>query len=428
MQTDSSTPPLYIAIDIGKNVHCYAAYSGPYLKVVQAPTEILSNHSGYTTFRHWLAEQIQAAPQRPVVLGLEPTGIYHESWRTALLRDFGQQIELREINPFQVSRKRAQLTNGRKKKTDPQDDLAIAHCLRDGLGHPARPPHLPSLRFQLWATSLRQTQLALGRLTRQLLSQIDRLWPGALLDVDKFKKAHPHLSAPEPLVRSSPLERKLVQLLLAFAPNPLDWQDWDGAQIQAFFRSHALACGPKKMAHFEQVRANLLLPDPTVAALLADQLHSDFCYYQQLAERYAHLEQQAHQLVPDSPAAVLTTFGQMGPFLAAQYVAWVGDPHRFQHADQIWSMAGLDLVQDDSGDRRRVGGITKRGAGAFRNVLFRIGLITSQHCPQLQATKQRALQRGLRPIGAILHVAHRANRICFRLLSDQVPFDPTKLP
>ncbi len=428
MQSDSSTTPLYIAIDIGKNVHCYAAYSGPYLKVVQAPTEILSNRHGYQTFRQWLEEQVGSVPQRPVVIGLEPTGIYHESWRGALLRDFGGRIELRELNPFQVSRKRSELTNGRKKKSDPIDDLAIAHCLRDGLGHPAQPVQVAALRFELWVTSLRQTQMALGRQARQVLSQIDRLWPGALLDVDAFERAHPNLTAPEPLVRTSPLERQLVQLLLEFAPNPYLWQGWDAPQIQTFFRSHAYGCGPKLTQHFQTVRANLLLPDPAVAELLADQLQRDFTHYQQLARRYTRLAQQAQELVPGSPAEVLTTFGGIGPFLAAQYVAWVGDPHRFQHPDQVWAMAGFDLVQDDSGDRRRVGSITKRGAGAFRNVLFQIGLITSQHCPQLQQTKERALKRGLRPIGAILHVAHRANRICFQLLSSQVPFDPKRLP
>jgi len=28
MQFHSTTHPLYVAIDVGKNVHCYAAYAG----------------------------------------------------------------------------------------------------------------------------------------------------------------------------------------------------------------------------------------------------------------------------------------------------------------------------------------------------------------------------------------------------------------
>jgi transposase len=427
MSTDSSTTPLYIAIDIGKNVHCYAAYVGWQLREVQAPQEILSNRGGYEAFRRWLQEQVAEQPERRILIGFEPTGVYHEAWVNGLQRDFGERIELRQINPYQVTQKRAQQKNGRKRKSDPIDTRAITYCLRDGLGCTPQAPQADSLRFELWARSIRQTQRMLGRLARQVLAQVDRLWPGLLLDVPAFQRAHPLLSAPEPWVRTRPLERKLLALLLEHAPNPYTWQGWSPDQIQRFYRSHGLGCGPKTLVHIRRVLANLLLPAPDLAALMAEQLHNDFLLYQQLAQRLAALSQQAEQLVPGSPAAVLTTFGGIGAFLAAQYVAWVGDPRRFQHADQIWSLAGFDPAQDDSGDRRRVGKITKRGAGALRHILYTIGLTASQNCPQLAATKQRALQRGLGPVGAVIHVAHRANRICFRLLRDQLPFDPLRL-
>jgi transposase len=394
---------------------------------VQAPQEILSNRPGYEAFRAWLQAQISAAPERRIVVGFEPTGIYHEAWVGALQREVGQRIELRQLNPFQVGQKRAQLKNGRKQKSDPLDTLAIAHCLRDGLGYPAQPLQPDSLRFELWARSLRQTQRMLGRLERQVLAQVDRLCPGLLLEVGAFQRAHPHLVAPEPWVRTRPLERKLLALLLEHAPNPYTWLSWRPSQIQSFYRQHGLACGPITLEHIQQVLPNLLLPPPAIAERLAEQLHSDFLLYQQIAQRLTALAQQADELVPGSPAQVLTSFGAIGNYLAGQYLAWVGDPARFQHADQVWSLAGFDLVRADSGDRRRVGKLTKRGAGPFRHILYTIGLKVSQSVPQLAATKQRARQRGLGPVGAVIHVAHRANRICFRLLRDQVPFDPQRL-
>src|SRR5512146_720074 len=131
MQADSSTSPLYIAIDIGKNVHCYAAYAGLNLQVVQAPQEVLSMRPGYERFRAWLGEQLASGKYQPVVIGMEPTGIYHESWLDALLGEYGKQVSVRLLNPFAVRQKRAQLHGGRKKKSDALDDEAIAHCLRD---------------------------------------------------------------------------------------------------------------------------------------------------------------------------------------------------------------------------------------------------------------------------------------------------------
>jgi transposase len=424
MQNDSNTSPLYVALDIGKNVHCYAASAGLQLREVQAPQEILSNRGGYERFRHWLQGQVELEPERHVLVGYEPTGIYHEAWVSALQSDFGKRIDLRQINPYQVGQKRAQFKNGRKQKSDPIDAKAILHCLRDGMGYAVQPMKADGLRFELWARAIRQTQRLLERLSRQVLAEVDRLWPGMLLDVTAFQRAHPLLTAPEPWVRTNPLERKLLALLLEFAPDPSTWLAWSPEQIQEFYRSHHLRCGPKTLAHIRQVLSNLLPPAPTLAALMASQLQADFQLYQLVAQRLEALALQAEQLVPGSAAEVLTTFGGIGPYLAGQYVAWVGDPMRFQHADQIWSLAGFDLVRNDSGDRRQVGKITKRGAGAFRHILFTIGLKTSQNCPQLAATKQRARDRGLGPVGAIIHTAHRANRICFRLLRDQLPFDP----
>lgn len=40
--------------------------------------------------------------------------------------------------------------------------------------------------------------------------------------------------------------------------------------------------------------------------------------------------------------------------------------------------------------------------------------------------KQRARAHGKGPVGAILHAAHKANRLCFHLLFHQKVFDPIR--
>ena len=127
-------------------------------------------------------------------------------------------------------------------------------------------------------------------------------------------------------------------------------------------------------------RSSLLTPGRIPGRALAE---NHFQHFLQLAERLVQLQQQAETLVPQSPAAVLTTVPGIGAYLAAQYLAYVVDPQRFNHADQIWSLAGFDVQQDDSGDRRRMGRITRRGDPAFRTMLFAIGLNTSQYRPAI---------------------------------------------
>jgi len=422
-----SINPLYVAIDIGKNVHCYGAYAGADLHPVCPPREVRGTRPGYAQFRAWLEEQLQSGQYAPVIVGLEPTGIYHETWAHALRQDLGPQLDLRFLNPYQTKQKRKQLQNGRRRKTDSLDVAAIAHCLRDGLGNPARLPQGEALRFELWASDFRQAHREAQRLQVNLLTQIDRLWPGALVDVRAFRQAHPKLELPQPLLLSHPLQRTLLHLILTHAPNPHEWTAKSLAEVQAFFREHGLRCGPRTAQKVLHVVQEALLPPPEMALLLAQRLQTDFARYLHLAQRLEQLRQQAEELIPHSPGAVLTTLPGVGPFQAAQYLAYIGDVQRFAHADQIWSLAGFDVQQDDSGDRRRLGKITKRGNPGLREVLFSIGLNTSQHCPAIAKAKERALQRGKGPVGAVIHAAHKANRICYHLLWYQVPFDPEQM-
>ena len=424
MQTDFSTTPLYIGIDIGKNVHCFSGYAGIELHIIDPSQEVRSNRSGYETFRNWLQRQVTSTHYHPIVVGLEPTGIYHEAWAYAIQQDFANQIEFRFLNPYQTRQKRRQLQNGRRKKTDLIDAEAIAYCLRDGQGNPVCLPDQQNVRFDVWAAEFRQAYREHQRLQLSILTQWDRLWPGVLVNVKSFQKAHPQLKPPQPLVRSRPLERRLVRIILAENPNPYFWQTLDTEALPCFFREKGLRCGPITAQRIVQAAHEALLPPPHFADILAERLRNDFRHFMELVARLDQLQQQAECLVPYSPAAVLTTVPGIGAYLAAQYLAYVVDPHRFEHADQIWSLAGFDVQQDDSGDRRRTGRITRRGNPAFRNVLFSIGLNTSQYCPAIARTRKRALQHGKKHIGAIIHAAHKANRLCFFLLLHQVSYDP----
>lgn len=425
MQVDSSTTPLYIGIDIGKNVHCYGGYVGGELRLICPRQEVRNNLAGYESFQAWLQAQITCAQYGPIIVGLEPTGIYHEAWAYRIQQGFGDQIEFRFLNPYQTRQKRRQLQNGRKKKTDPLDVEAIAHCLRDGQGNPANLPGQGTIRFDIWAAEFRQAYREHQRLQLSILTQWDRLWPGVLVDVKAFQKAHPQLKAPEPLVLSRPLERQLVRLMLDENPNPYYWQAFSAEALQSLFREKGLRCGPATAKRVFRAAHEALLPPQPLAETLAERLHTDFCHFLELVKRLEQLQQQAEALVPQSPAAVLTTVPGVGSYLAAQYLAYVVDPHRFDHADQIWSMAGFDVEQDDSGDRRRMGRITRRGDPAFRAVLFAIGLNTSQSCPAIALARQHALKHGKKHIGAVIHAAHKANRMCFFLLLHQVPYDPS---
>ena len=426
MCLDRTTQALYVPIDVGKNVHSYAAYVGPYLKQIIPPRETRTHRPSYERFKAWLTELVQSQQYDPIILGIEPTGVYHEPWAYALQRDFGPPVTLHIVNPFRTRQKRKQLQNRAERKTDPIDNEALAHCLRDGLG---RPFSMPSADIQALDLCCRRYDILKRdrqRLTQRLRTLLDRLWPGALVDVKKFQNAHPDLDLPVPLVRTRPFERELVHTVLKLDANPYVWQALSVAQIQDRLRKTGIRCGPVTAQRIWQVAHHALLPPVDLAQQLAHQVQEDLQRFQRLSQNLAQLKARAEALVRRSPGAVVATVPGIGDFLAAQYVGLVADIQRFDHADQVWALAGFDIVQENSGDQRRRGHLTKRGRPYARAVLYRMGLNASSACPAVRRAKQRARQRGKSKVIANIHAAHKTNRICFHLYRHGIPFDPSQ--
>lgn len=426
---------LFVTLDIGKNVHWCGAFEGYQLKPVVEPFKVRSDQAGFERVTTLIDGLLACGRYPQVVLGHEPTGIYHEAWARALAGRYAPHLQgqaqpplsYQFLNPLLSKRKREELTRGRKRKTDRLDLTAIAYCLRDGQGQPAFLSDAPALRLQLWGQAYRHNRRHRRRLTTRLLAHLDRLWPGAAVNLKRFRKMHPDLEPPVPLARSKPLERKRVQAILQHCPNPYDFLALGPAGIQTFYRTHIGRCGPATANLAYNVVKNALLPPPQVAQLLADQLQSDFEQYLALEQRFDALSAQAADLVPDSPAAVLTTVPGLSPLLAARYLAHLGHPQRFSQANQIWAFAGFDVVTEESGDFRRLGRITRKGSPGLRDTLYLIGLHTARHVPAIARVKQKALARGKRDVGATIHAAHKANRICQHLLYHQLPFDPDQV-
>jgi transposase len=426
---------LFVSLDIGKNVHWLGTYAGFGLNEVRKPLKVKSDRAGFGQVTDLFDELIASGSYDQVILGHEPTGIYHEAWGRALAERYQPAepdpsqppVHYQFVNPLTSKKRREAQNRGRYRKTDRLDLKAIALALRDGEGQPAFLATGSNLQFQLWGKRYRQTEKQRRQASRTVLGLLDRLWPGAVVNVKRFRQMHPDLSPPQPLVLTHPLDRKLVRVLLTHAPNPYHLQAMTDDQLLTFLRTHLGRGGPATVQRLRQALDQALLPPTEVAALLASEMQTTFAGYLALAEQIDALITQAETLVPGSPAQVLTTIPGVSPFLAARYLAHLGHPQRFTTPDQVWAFAGLDLVTHQSGDTQRLGQITRKGNPALRDTLFLIGFHTRQHVPAIGRAYQRATGRGLGPVAATLHAAHKANRLCQRMLFHQRPFDPQRL-
>ena len=427
MQTQLTTTPL-VTLDIGKNVHVYGTYRSEDLEPMHAPVKIHSNRIGFNHFAHHIDELLKQYPT--VKLANEPTGIYYEAFGREILTYFAEplaagQLEYHLVNPHLVKEARTILQRGRVRKTDAIDTQAIARCLQQGDVMPARFPDGQILLFQQWTSRFRRNQLQKRRMQNHLMMQMDRLWPGAFVNVNRFKRQHPDLDPPVPLVETLPLERKLVQAILTHCPNPYDVLTFTVEEMVELLRDYVGRGGEKTARKVLRNVRQALLPPEDVAHILAQGLQEDWQSFQRCLTLDAQLEAEAQALVPTSPAGVLVSVPGMSPYHAARYLAGIGDAARFPSADHIWSFAGFDPILIQSGDTQRLGKISKRGDPAFRDTLARIGRSLADHCPPITAAYQRAY-RGIpkRKVLATLHAAHKSNRLLYHLMLTQEAYLP----
>lgn len=421
---------VYVPLDIGKNVNWMKAETGAG-RVVHEPTPLTTDMGGYFYWSHCLSSYLTSGEFDLVVTAHEPTGVYHENWCRNILEDFEPYLSnpawphLRYpfLNPYQVKLERQKLTL-RLRKTDPIDLWAMDSLLRQGQGSPAVLPDPDTALLHQYVFFARQATRNLKQARIDLLRQFDRIWPGAVVNVRRFQRAHPDLVPPQPIVRSKPLERDSFRLILEHCPNPYQVRELGPDGIIDLFHQHDTRCGPKTAQRVLDCAERALLSPPLVVdvyvqgleQLLADEAH--WLQRQHWAE--AHLD----AIVLKTPARHLLSINGISSPWAARYLDLAGYPPRFDWADQIWAYVGFDPVLNQSGDSnpQKRFKISRRGEAFHRHTLTWMTILVAAHHPTFGQLFIAAEQRGMGLWGAAIHVAHKLNRVCFRLISDNRPY------
>jgi len=91
----------------------------------------------------------------------------------------------------------------------------------------------------------------------------------------------------------------------------------------------------------------------------------------QLNAQLAQLELQLEDKCADEPViALLMTAPYIGVVTAAAFVSVIDDANRFGSSRKVGAYLGMVPVEESSGDRRRLGSITKKGNGYVRSLLI----------------------------------------------------------
>jgi transposase len=424
---------LIAPLDVGKNADWAAFHTRDGL-LLHEPIEVPTLKDGYERYVSTLDALVAQHQPQLVILGHEPTGIYHESWARNLMIRYADHLDGRAaprfryyfVNSYQVKLNRTQTTLSFD-KTDQIDLGSIGDLLARGLGFPARLPSATDLLVRQEVRSLRATQSEQRRVGNRILTTFDQLIPGAFLNPRRFARAHPNLPTPKPLA-TRPLERQLVEALITLCPNPYDLLHLGPQGIVDLYHAHGYRCGPKTAERILAVVQRALLPPPDVAPAFADILQREFDHYQFLAAQQQKGIDHLECLLPDTSAHHLLAIPGTSPHLVARYLTGVGNVDDVLFADQVWAKAGMNPSVYISGDVVVCGKMSKQGDPYFRDTLYLLGYQLALHCAYFGDTFLNAIERGKSEVEATIHTAHKANRIFIHLLQHDEPFGPPGIP
>ena len=99
----------------------------------------------------------------------------------------------------------------------------------------------------------------------------------------------------------------------------------------------------------------------------------------------------------------------------------LGPISRFASARQVVAYAGLDPLESSSGERQRIGSISKQGSRLLRFLMVEAGHVAARHDPDLKRFYHRVLQRRDRPRAKVA-VARRLLVRAYILLRDEIEY------
>jgi transposase len=135
----------------------------------------------------------------------------------------------------------------------------------------------------------------------------------------------------------------------------------------------------------------------------------------------ARVETELARYARQSPAvALLRTIPGVGLRTAEAMAAFLDDPRRFSSSKQIGAYFGLVPSQDQSGDRNRLGHITREGSAVVRHYLTEVVWQACRRSPTIGTFRDR-IQRGdaQRKKIAVVATAHYLARVMWSMLRHQ---------
>jgi len=393
---------LAVPIDVGKR-SAAAMVCDFWGEIIIPPFDFPLNENGFQDFSVAMARAEAQKDATWTRVGIESAGHYHQPLQ-ARLESNG--IEVTVFNPAQVKENRNQDLL-RSLKSDAIDLAAMAELLIRGKGRISmRAPDAVAIQGAL---ALHRTRKIRSRssLKNQIHSHLDLVFPG-LTDA-----------------LWNPIESKAGRIMLDEGLTPQRVRRMGPERLLRFCSTRGVRVTRIKAAEIvAAARVAFALPE-TMSAVRLRILMADMELLAKLDQEVLETEEQLAEILPETPADILTTLPRVSVVRASNYGGAVGDITRFRHAGQVYRLSGLvPRRYESAGKIWTTTKISREGKVELREAILELGKALRQGHPNFARYADSLKSRG-KPGGVIqCAIGQRANRLAFAMMRDQTPFDP----
>ena len=394
-----------VGVDIGGEKHFARAILARGFEVSKKQFPFMSTEDGFDSFVSWAYNLANSHKLIKIMIAMEPTGHY---WFTfaAFLKRYDVHVVL--VAPQHVKHSK-EMDDNTQEKDDRKDPIVIARLVPEGR---YLIPYIPEdVYAELRAAFNRRCELVEEqvRIANRMIRWFDIYFP-------EYRKVYGRIDA------------KTGIMILKRAPLPADilgigvdgiCQIWKDAKVRGY--------GPKKAKQlFAAAEHSVGMEGCASVRWNLWQLLEEYELVERQLNDILHLIEGCLYQIPG--ADKLLKVPGAGLITVAGFLSEVGDIKRFSDPKQIQKLAGLAVVENSSGKRKGLPGISKRGRSRLRWVLFQLARSMVMFNPEMKAYHQYYTTRKdnpLKKLQSLIAIAARIARIFYGMLKNGTEYDPT---
>ena len=384
-------------LDIGKNIQ-YGYFRAPNGNDVK-PFEFYNSKKSYDEFWQKLCQFKDQERLEQIVIGFESTGPYAEPLFHFLRK---KPVRLVQVNPVHTKRVK-ELTGNSPNKTDKKDPRVIADVISLGHALTLVVPEGPAAQLRRLTQARQRAIKTRTSMINQLQHLIFMIFPEFLQVLKIATKTARYL------IKHYTTAEKICALGLE-SVNQIFKKVSRGKLGQN--RAKQLYEAAKNSIGISEGQQSIVFE----IEHLIDRIEAEDQFIDSLEKQMcAYLQQ-----IPYSQN-ILSIKG-LGQVTVAGLIGEVADFNKFDTISEIMKLAGLDLYEISSGNRRGQRRISKRGRPLMRKLLFFAAINAVKSNGIMHATYQRMLDRGMLKMKALVAISRKLLGLIFAIVRDNTKY------